>query len=110
LTGAGASGVGSFARHSAALSGLPHRSYSVTTRVVATRVGGIPDVVSSSKLGELVPVQDIPALADALARVAYEPYVPEALTAAAPYGSPDSAARLRDVLMRAVAQRASRAP
>lgn len=71
-------------------------------RVVATSVGGIPDVVSSPELGELVPVRDVPALTAALERVAYTPYVPETLTRAAPYGWPESGARLRDVLQAAV--------
>ena len=75
-------------------------------RVVSTRVGGIPDVVSSPRLGELVEARDVPALAEALARVAHQPYAPEELIAAAPYSWPDSAARLRDVLRDAVAHHA----
>ncbi len=71
-------------------------------RVVATSVGGIPDVVSSPELGELVPVRDVPALTAALERVAFTPYVAETLTRAAPYGWPESGARLRDVLQAAV--------
>jgi teichuronic acid biosynthesis glycosyltransferase TuaC len=77
-------------------------------RVVATRVGGIPDVVSHPKLGELVAVRDVPALAAALARAATTPYDPIEMTAAAPHSWPDSAARLRDVLADAVAQRRQR--
>ena len=75
-------------------------------RVVSTNVGGIPDVVSSPRLGEMVAPRDVPALADALARVAYAPYAPEELIAAAPYSWPESAARLRDVLRDAVAHHA----
>jgi glycosyltransferase involved in cell wall biosynthesis len=74
-------------------------------RVVATRVGGIPDVVSEPKLGELVGVKDVPALADALERAAYTPYDPQEMTVAAPYTWPESAARLRDALAAAVAHR-----
>ena len=77
-------------------------------RVVATRVGGIPDVVSGPKLGELVPARDVPALAEALARAASTPYDPDEMTVAAPYSWPESAARLRDVLAEAVAHRRQR--
>jgi teichuronic acid biosynthesis glycosyltransferase TuaC len=75
-------------------------------RVVSTHVGGIPDVVSSPKLGELVAPKDVSALAGALARVAYAPYDPAELIAAAPYSWPESAARLHDVLRDAVAHHA----
>jgi teichuronic acid biosynthesis glycosyltransferase TuaC len=74
-------------------------------RVVATRVGGIPDVVSDPRLGELVPVRDVPALAEALARAVSTPYDPEEMTSAAPHSWPESAARLRDALTAAVAHR-----
>jgi hypothetical protein len=61
-------------------------------------------------LGELVPAKDPVALGAALSRAAYAPYDPAALTAAAPHGWPESAARLRDVLAEAVAaRRAARA-
>lgn len=43
-------------------------------RVVATSVGGIPDVVTSDILGELVPPRDLPALASALERALSVPY------------------------------------
>jgi glycosyltransferase involved in cell wall biosynthesis len=78
-------------------------------RVVATRVGGIPDIVTSPALGVLVPPRDPPALTDALRLAAYEPYESERLTAAAPSGWPDSAARLLDVLSSAVRERRARA-
>jgi len=70
-------------------------------RVVATAVGGIPDLVTSPALGTLVPPRDVPALADALARAAREDYDAAALTAAAPSGWDDSAALLLDVLFTA---------
>lgn len=41
--------------------------------VVATRVGGVPDVVSDGEDGFLVEVGDVDALADALARLARDP-------------------------------------
>jgi glycosyltransferase involved in cell wall biosynthesis len=74
-------------------------------RVVATRVGGIPDLVDSPELGTLVDARDVPALAEALARAAHASYDPEPLTAAAPYGWPESAARLLEVLTAAVRER-----
>ena len=46
-------------------------------RVVASRVGGIPDALSTPKLGELVAPRDIAALADALSRAAHSDYDPE---------------------------------
>lgn len=50
-------------------------------RVVATRVGGIPDVLSSPELGELVSPGDLPALSRAMVRAAYAPYDPERIAA-----------------------------
>jgi glycosyltransferase involved in cell wall biosynthesis len=41
--------------------------------VVATRVGGVPDVVDDGQDGFLVPVGDVSAMADALERLAAEP-------------------------------------
>jgi teichuronic acid biosynthesis glycosyltransferase TuaC len=79
-------------------------------RVVATNVGGIPDVVTSPQLGTLVAAHDVSALANALAEATAAPYDPLPLTAAAPYSWPESGARLRDVLEAAVAQRRARAP
>jgi len=71
-------------------------------RVVASNVGGIPDVVTSPDLGEMVPPRDVAALAEALGRAAYRNYDPATLTHAAPYSWPESGARLRDVLQEAV--------
>jgi glycosyltransferase involved in cell wall biosynthesis len=90
--------------------GMPNvvlEAFACGRRVVASRVGGVPEVVSSPKLGELVPPRDVPALASALARAAYEPYSPGDLTAAAPHGWPQSATRLLEVLEAAAARRRS---
>jgi len=45
-------------------------------RVVATAVGGIPDLITRPELGELVPPRDPDALAAALARAIERPYDP----------------------------------
>jgi glycosyltransferase involved in cell wall biosynthesis len=74
-------------------------------RVVATRVGGIPDVVEDDLLGELVPPKDAKALGDALIRALSTAVDPAAIVERARVGTWDqSAARLRDVLARAVAE------
>jgi glycosyltransferase involved in cell wall biosynthesis len=75
-------------------------------RVVATRVGGIPDVVSTPALGELCAARDVVALGDALARGLDTPYDADAVAAAAPGGWEASAARLLEVLEQAVGARA----
>jgi glycosyltransferase involved in cell wall biosynthesis len=51
--------------------------------VVASRVGGIPDLVTDGENGVLVPPADVPALRDALGRVAGDGAFRERLTAAA---------------------------
>ncbi len=72
-------------------------------RVVATRVGGTPDLVTSALLGELVPPKDPSALADAMTRALATDYDPQAVAAAAQASSwDDSAARLHAVLEEAV--------
>jgi len=78
-------------------------------RVVATRVGGIPDVVHRPELGVLVPVGDVTALAAALGaelRIAYVGATVAALGARG--GWDESAARLEASLARAVAAGAAR--
>jgi teichuronic acid biosynthesis glycosyltransferase TuaC len=73
-------------------------------RVVATRVGGIPDVITTPALGELVEARDPAGLAEALARN-LTPYDPAAVAAAAPGGWDVSAARLLEVLRQAARPR-----
>jgi len=48
-------------------------SLAAGTPVVATRVGGVEDVVEDGTDGLLVPVGDIASLADALERLAHNP-------------------------------------
>jgi glycosyltransferase involved in cell wall biosynthesis len=75
-------------------------------RVVATPVGGIPDIVHRAELGALVPVGDVSALAAALGTALETD--PDGATVAAlgARGSWDeSAARLEATLARAVAER-----
>jgi glycosyltransferase involved in cell wall biosynthesis len=79
-------------------------------RVVATRVGGTPNVVTSPVLGELVPPRDSAALAEALERALHAPYDPERVSAA--LDAPDwaySAERLYESLGAALSNRASEA-
>jgi teichuronic acid biosynthesis glycosyltransferase TuaC len=70
-------------------------------RVVATTVGGIPDVLRDGQLGQMVPPRDASALTAALTRVLDQPYDPSAVAAMAPGSWADSAGRLLDVLMQA---------
>jgi teichuronic acid biosynthesis glycosyltransferase TuaC len=74
-------------------------------RVVATRVGGIPDVITGPGLGELVEPRDPVGLAEALVRGLAAPYDPAAVAAAAPGGWDTSAARLLEVLEAAARKR-----
>jgi teichuronic acid biosynthesis glycosyltransferase TuaC len=75
-------------------------------RVVATRVGGIPAVVTDPRLGELVPVKDPRALADAIARVLDSPYDPaEVAKIGGRHDWDESGARLHEVLRDAAGER-----
>jgi glycosyltransferase involved in cell wall biosynthesis len=74
-------------------------------RVVATRVGGIPDVITTAALGELVPPRDPVALEGALARALETPADPVALAAAAPGDWDTSAGKLYEVLLAAAHKR-----
>jgi glycosyltransferase involved in cell wall biosynthesis len=71
-------------------------------KVVATRTGGIPDVIDSPRLGELVPVRDPAQLACALERVADGAYDGAEIAALGARGGwAESAARLLAVLTEA---------
>jgi teichuronic acid biosynthesis glycosyltransferase TuaC len=73
-------------------------------RVVATAVGGIPDLVTRGELGELVPPRDPGALGAALARALAAPYDPaEIARLGARGGWEASAAALHAVLAEAAA-------
>lgn len=75
-------------------------------RVVATNVGGIPDLIDSDLIGEMVPPRAPDALADALGRAAARDYDPAAVAAAGARGDwPASAARLHQVLRDALHER-----
>ncbi len=71
-------------------------------RVVATSVGGVPDLITSRTLGTLVPPHDPDALADALVIALRESYDPQHVaTLGARGGWAASAAALHDVLKEA---------
>jgi glycosyltransferase involved in cell wall biosynthesis len=71
-------------------------------RVVATRVGGIPDVLGNPELGELIPPDDEVALSSALLRALEKPYDPQRVSALAGSLDWDASARaLLRVLARA---------
>ncbi|MBX3259245.1 MAG: glycosyltransferase [Labilithrix sp.] len=75
-------------------------------RVVATAVGGTPDLVTEPALGELVPPRDRAALAGALLRAARQSYDPAEVAARSVAGGWDeSAARLHAVLRAAHEER-----
>lgn len=72
-------------------------------RVVATAVGGTPDVVTGPELGELVPPRRPDLLAEALARAADAVYDPATVArAGARHGWDESARRLERSLREAV--------
>jgi glycosyltransferase involved in cell wall biosynthesis len=72
--------------------------------VVATRVGGIPEIVRDGETGLLVPPRDPEALADALAQALARPWDPAAQRASVPYLSWDAVAlRYRDVIEASIA-------
>ncbi|HEY4056857.1 MAG TPA: glycosyltransferase family 4 protein [Kofleriaceae bacterium] len=69
-------------------------------RVVATRVGGIPDLITDGVLGELVAPKDPGALARALIGALRTPYAPETVADRGARGGWDaSAAALHEVLV-----------
>jgi glycosyltransferase involved in cell wall biosynthesis len=75
--------------------------------VVATNVGGIPDVVCPGVTGLLVPPRDAAALAGALHEALRRAWDPQAFEAAAPPSWDESAARLYALLERAARQPAA---
>jgi glycosyltransferase involved in cell wall biosynthesis len=78
-------------------------------RVVATRVGGVPDVVDAPELGELVEPRRPDELAAALGRAAVAPYDPAEVARRGARGDWDqSAARLYEVLVGAAHGRVER--
>jgi glycosyltransferase involved in cell wall biosynthesis len=74
-------------------------------RIVATAVGGTPDLITSAILGALVPPKDIDALADAIVMALKTPYDPtEVARLGARGGWAASAAALHAVLQRATSR------
>lgn len=72
-------------------------------RVVATGVGGIPDLIEGEHLGEMVPVRDPDALADALVRAVEHGYDPAEVAARGARGDwQASASALAEVLQAAI--------
>ncbi len=72
-------------------------------RVLATNVGGIPDLLKDDVLGAMVPPGDVPALANALLRESSVSYDEEAIAAGGAHGDWDaSAARLKAILSNVV--------
>jgi len=74
--------------------------------VVATRVGGIPDVVSDDRAGILVPPRDPTALADAIVSALHHDWDENVVRACGPRTWTESAAALREVLESVTANRA----
>ena len=70
-------------------------------RVVATRVGGIPDVLGSAVAGEMVSARHPDELAEALWRAAHATYDPVAVAATGPMGWDESARLLQQALLSA---------
>jgi len=70
-------------------------------RVVATRVGGIPDLITEPALGELVPPRQPELLADALGRAADTSYSPDDIARAGARGSWEESARRLERSLRA---------
>jgi len=72
-------------------------------RVVATNVGGVPDLITGPELGVLVPARDVPALTAALDLAAGWRYDPADVAARGARGGWDaSAAALHEVLAAAI--------
>jgi glycosyltransferase involved in cell wall biosynthesis len=91
---------------------FPHtvvEALAVGTPVVATEVGGVPELVRDGENGLLVPVGDAGALAEAIRRIVAEPGLRERLANAAPSSvehlrTDRLYARLEEILRRAAAR------
>jgi glycosyltransferase involved in cell wall biosynthesis len=91
---------------------FPHavvEALAVGTPVVATAVGGVPELVRDGENGLLVPVGDARALADAIRRLVGEPGLRERLAHAAPQSVENLRtdrlySRLEEILRRAAAR------
>jgi teichuronic acid biosynthesis glycosyltransferase TuaC len=68
-------------------------------RVVATRVGGIPDLITSSIVGEMVSAHRPDELVEALLRAVHSSYEPMVVAAAGPPDWQRSASLLQQVLL-----------
>ena len=78
-------------------------------RVVATAVGGVPDLITAPALGTLVPAHDPAAFADALDAALATPYDPAEVAALGARGGwAASAAALREVLAAAATRPGAR--
>ncbi|HTR51494.1 MAG TPA: glycosyltransferase family 4 protein [Kofleriaceae bacterium] len=78
-------------------------------RVVATAVGGVPDLITTEALGALVPAREPVRLGDALARALRSPYDPAEVARLGARGTwAASAAALHDVLAAACAAKPPR--
>lgn len=78
-------------------------------RVLATRVGGVPDVVSSPELGEMVEAKDVAGLAKALLSQYSQTYVPAEIAERGARGDwRDSASHLMSVLSGAISDHSAR--
>jgi teichuronic acid biosynthesis glycosyltransferase TuaC len=80
-------------------------AYACGRRAVATSVGGVPDLITSELLGELVPVRRPELLAQALIRAVDRDYDPAEVAARGARGGwAENAAHLYQVLHEAVAE------
>lgn len=79
-------------------------------RVVATNVGGIPDLLPDPELGTLVSVRDVVGLRTALVTALDNDYDPEAVKAAAPILTWDESARRIVGTLRAALSNGRRTP
>jgi teichuronic acid biosynthesis glycosyltransferase TuaC len=77
-------------------------------RVVATSVGGTPDLLADQRLGELVPAKQPSQLADAIIRVLQQPYDPTLIATLGARGSWQASAQTLFDVLNASVDRASR--